>query len=271
MSLGDPKFLGVQGILELSEIGRDQARDDRFIQAVSPEFPNIQNRQILNPDAPLPAPHLILASQSSQLSLSAVQADFQVQFYGTYADDITKGLDYAERKLLAIFRALEAAGASVTSIGVVAKLHFPRTGAEEPGPAADILQTLTKVDVDSTDLADAQVRIALKVRDTYFVNLNVANYELRQFEQAVRPGMMMNIRVKPWLGTVEETGVDLTVDINNKLEAQVQMKDPQVTSEGVSAVVRMLRDIATSSGPHFAATGEISVAGLTETSEAETH
>jgi len=270
MSFGDPKFLGIQGILELATIGRDQARDDRFISAVSPEFRNVQNRQILNQDAPLQAPHLILASQSAQLSLSAVQANFQVQFYGEYIDDIGRGLDYAERKLLAVFRALEAIDAGVTSIGVIAKFNFPRGGDETEGPASQVLGTLTKIDIDPSHLEDAQVRVALKVRDTYFVHLNVENYELRQYEQPIQPGVQ-NIRVRPWLGTSQEKGIDLTVDINNKLEARVKQGDPEVTSDGVSAVVGMLRHVATTSGPKFAETGEISVASLTESSEAEAH
>jgi hypothetical protein len=268
MALADPKFLGVQGILELAEIGRDQARDDKFITAVSPEFRNIQNRQILNQDAPLQAPHLVLASQSSQLSLSAIQADFQVQFYGEYLTDIGRGLDYAERKLLAVFNALEAVGAGTTSIGLVAKFHFAHRDEDIETAPEQVLNTLTKVQVDAADLEDAQVRVALKVRDTYFVHLNVANYELRQFEQPIRPGMQ-NMRLRPWLGRVEETGVDLTVDINNKLEGRIKKADPEITSDGVTAVVGMLKHIATTCGPKFAESGEISVASLVESSGVE--
>ncbi|HEX3174554.1 MAG TPA: hypothetical protein VHQ43_10125 [Solirubrobacterales bacterium] len=265
MALAAPKFLGVQGVLGLTEFSRDPARDERFITAVRPEFQNVQNRQVLAPETPPQVPHLILASQSSQLSLSAAQAEFQVQFYGDYLDNIGKGLDFAERKLLAIFDGLESVGTSMSSIGLVSKFHFPYGDEDADSAPAHVMKTLTKVDVDPTDLEDASVRIALVVRNVYFVHLTVANYELREFEQPLRPGMQ-NLRLRQWQGTVAETGIELTLDINNKLEARAKQAEPEVTSEGVRAVVGMLKDVATTSGPKFAETGEISVANLVESS-----
>ncbi len=266
MALGNPKFLGVQGVLGLSVLGRDQARDEQFIAAVRPEFENLQNRQVVGLDAPPQVPHLILASQSSQLSLSAAQAEFQVQFFGEYVDDVERALAYVERKLLAVFNGLETVGAGSTAIGIVAKFHFPdQTGDPQTAPI-HVLNTLTKTEIPSEDLEDASVKVAVRVRDTYFVHLAVSNYEMRQFEQAMRPGMQ-NLQIKPWTGTVTETGVDLTVDINNRLEARIKREDPKVTAEGVSAVIGLLSDVATNSGPKFAETGDVGLSDIVASSE----
>jgi hypothetical protein len=268
MALTAPKFLGVQGVLGLSQVGRDQARDDRFIAAIRNEFPNVQNRQVLNHEAPIQAPHLILGSQSAQLSLSAAQADFGVQFYGAYVDDIEKALEFTEKKLLSVFNALESVGAGIWSIGLVAKIHFPDESGNPQAAPMHVLKTHSKLEVDSESLEDARVTIALRVRDTYFVHLTVSNYEIREFQQPVRPGIL-DMRLRPWEGTASETGINLDVDINNRFEARTAGGEPKVTADGVRAVVGMLKNIATDAGPKFADTGEIALESIVASSEAE--
>jgi len=251
----------------LTKAARDPARDEMFIAAVRSEFPNVVSRQILPPDAPLAAAHLALTSESSQVTVSAVQADFQVQFYGEYVSDVNRGLDYLGRKLITIRQALEECGAGVFSVGLVAVFHFKDLDVEG-GPTAHVIHTLTKLDVDPEVVQDAVVRMAVKVRDTYFVNLRVANYEIKQWERPIMPGQQA-IRVRPWEGTTQEEGLELTVDINNRLEAITQGADPEVTDEGINAVVGMLKDVATTTGRQFVESGELSVESLAAGSNAE--
>ncbi len=70
------------------------------------------------------------------------------------------------------------------------------------------------------------------------------------------------IRIRPWEGRIDDTGLELTLDINNNLEARVKEADPEVTSEGVGSVVSLLREIATEVGPDFAETGGLSLERL---------
>ena len=110
-------------------------------------------------------------------------------------------------------------------------------------------------------MQDAQVKLALKVRETYFAGLTLNNYELRKFERPIMPGIT-ELRIRPWEGRVDETGLELVLDINNNLEARTKQADPEVTSEGVGAVVSLLREIATRVGPEFAETGSLSLERL---------
>jgi len=243
---------------------RDPSQDEIFIAAVRDEFPNLVSRQALPPEVPSQAPHLTLASSSSQLAVAAAQTDFEVRFYGDYLDDVAKGLAYVERKLMAILRGFSALGMTPSSIGLIASFRFSFRGGDDD-PVAHVLRTHLRTELASQDVQDALARVAVKVRDTYFVNLTVANYEARIFERPVLPGRMQII-VKAWEARVDDTGLELTIDINNGLEGRTKGSDPTVTEDGVKAVVRLLQEVALTAGPSFAETGIVSIDSLTSAS-----
>jgi hypothetical protein len=258
-----PTFLAAHGVLQLAQpLQRDPGWDETFIAAVRGQFPNTIGHTLLPADAPPITPHITLASTSSQLAVSAVQADFQVRFYGDYLSDIQRGLEYVERKLEAVLAGLDAAGSAVATIGLIATLHFSFKEMEGDEPAAHVLRTHLRIPVEFSEVQDALARVAMKVRDTYFVTLALSNYESRLLERPIMPGMSL-MRIRPWEGRVEDTGLELVIDINNGLEARTSEADPVVTAEGVRAVAGLLREVATSSGPAFAETGRLSAEALT--------
>jgi hypothetical protein len=257
MATPSPTFSRVHAVLQFPTIvGRDTRRDQLFIAAVKEEFPNVVSHQALPAETPLNAPHLVLASTSSQLALSAVQADFEVRFYGDYASDIEQALAYVERKLRVILGGFEAIDAQPMTMGVIATLEFSFQGDERP--TDHILATHLRTDVDPDDVQDALARVAVRLRDTYYVTMTVSNYETRSLMRPVLPGMNA-IQVKPWDGKLEDVGVNLVVDINNNLEARLSDSPPVVTEIGVGAVMRLLREIATAAGPRFVEHGSVSV------------
>jgi hypothetical protein len=209
-------------------------------------------------------PHLLLGSTSSQLAVSSIQADFEVRFYGDFANDFQKVLSYTEEKIAAIRRALDATGVSVVTAGVIMTLNFSFRGHDE-SPAAHILSTHLHVEVDESDMQDALARVAVRIRDTYFVTLTVSNYETRLFQRPILPGMK-GLLVRPWEGTVDDVGIELIVDVNNNLEARTAAEPPTVSDKGIAAITQLLREVVSTAGPKFAATGELSVATLTEVS-----
>jgi hypothetical protein len=265
VTLREPTFQAAHGVLQLpNPISRDPSRDEIFVAAVRDSFPNVISRQVVPPEVPLLAPHLTLSSTSSQLAVSAVQADFEVRFYGEYPADLNRCLEYVERKMLSILGGFSALDVVPSMVGLIGTLHFSFEGLAEE-PAAHILSTHLRTDVDPDGVQDAIARLALKVRDTYFVNMTVGNYESRVFERPMLAGVNQ-IRVRPWEGRVDDYGLELTLDINNNLEGRVKREDPEVTDAGVQAVVRLMREVALTTGPSFAETGSVSIDDLTTAS-----
>lgn len=223
--------------------------------------------QLLPPEAPPQAPYLVMTSSSSQVAISAAQADFQVPFYGDYLGDFRRGLEFVERKLRAVRTGYEAAGLTPTMVGLIATLHFPGDDFDGVTPAIHVHRNLLRTTVDEEDaVQDAVAKVAVRVRDTYFVNLTLSNYEERRIERPLIPGAGA-IRVRPWEGRIEETGLELVLDINNHLEARTQREDPVVTDAGIAALVRLLREVGERGGPEFAETGTVSVEALTTSSQ----
>jgi hypothetical protein len=244
---------------------RDPSLGERLVAAVRDEFPNVLNRSLLPPEVPVQTPHIVLASSSSQLAVSAAQADFEVRFYGEYPEDIEKGLGYVERKLLSTLEGLKSIDVAPATLGLIGTFHLSFRERDESA-AAHILRTHLRTEVDPNQVQDALARVALKVRDTYFVTLTLGNYESRSFERPLLPGLQ-HIRIRPWEGRVEDHGLELTLDINNNLEARVKREDPIVSEDGVRAVIQMFREVATSAGPAFAETGQVSTDALTASSQ----
>jgi hypothetical protein len=241
---------------------RGAGRDEAFIAAVRDEFPNVLNRSMLPVEAPPTTPHITLASTSSQLAVSSMQADFEVRFYGDYLTDIGMGLEYVERKLNAMLAGFAAVETPASMIGLIATLHFSFEDVEgDDTPAAHILRTHLRSTIQPDEVQDALARVAVKLRDTYFVTLTLSNYETRTLERPLMPGMPA-IRIRPWEGRVDDVGLELSIDINNNLEARVRREDPVVRTDGIRAVTGVLREIATDSGPEYAKTGAVSAETL---------
>lgn len=265
MPLPAPTFLAAHAVLQTADLlPRDPGRDDALIAALKGEFPNLLSRQLLPPEVPAQTPHLVLASTSSQLAMSSAQADFEVRFYGDFPTDLTQALEYVERKLLAILGAYESAGATLSTVGVIGTLHFSFKDIEDE-PASHILRNHLRTDAPPEDVQDALARIAVRIRDTYFVTMTLSNYEERLFERPLMPGMTQ-IRVRPWEAELRDQGVELALDINNNLEGRVARADPVLTDEGIRAVVRLLREVALTAGPAFAESGTVSIDDLVASS-----
>jgi hypothetical protein len=264
MELSSPRFMLAHGVLGLGKpLPSQPDLDEAFIAAVSDEFPNLVSRQSPLVSMPTPAPRLVLSSTSSQLVVSPAQLDFEVRFYGDYLSDVDRGLEYVNRKLETIRKGLASIDQTPATIGVIASFNFSFAEINERS-AAHILKTHLRSEVDPDLIQDAVARLALRIRDTYFLNLTVANYEARAWERPVLPGAQQTFAVKPWEGTVQDVGVELTVDINNGLEGRLKEADAEVTGEGVRAVLALLGRVAQEVGPSFVERGEIKIDQLIE-------
>lgn len=264
MEWPDPRFVGAHAVIGLPEpLPQRPDVDDVFVAAVAEDFPNLVTRQTPLAGLQIAGPRLVLTSKSSQLIVSAGQADFDVRFYGDYITDVRRGLEFVGRKLASIRNGFEAVGLTPATIGVIANFQFSFKDTGE-NPALHILGTHLRSEVDPDHVQDAIARVALRVRDTYFVNLGVANYESRIWQRPILPGTPQPVTVKAWEGSIEDFGVELTVDINNGLEGRVNRRDPEVTEQGVAAVLALLERVAQETGPRFVETGEVRIEALIE-------
>ena len=261
MALPAAKYLAVQGVVGVSQsTTRLPQADQEFIDAVRDQFPTVVARQAPPAEAPPNVPHLAMQSTTSQLAVSAVRADFHKRFYGDYVDDPDRCHEYLERKLGAVLNGWNATGAPPSFLGIILTLRFSFGTDSATKPIEHMLATLLRSEVDADDLQDAQARLGAKLDDKYFLTFHASTYEERVFERMVVPGLQ--VEVKPWEGRVDDRGIELTVDVNNRLKSVVEQEEGPLVAGEVEEMLALLRRAALGSAGRFVETGEFGVEAL---------
>ncbi|MDP9226593.1 MAG: hypothetical protein M3P18_22685 [Actinomycetota bacterium] len=260
MPLPEPTLEAAKAVFNLAEpTDRRPDQDEVFISAVKAEFPNVAARQYLTPETSLAVPHLVVQSTASRVAVSGIGSEFDTQFYGDYKTDTDRCFDYIGRKLRSLLAGWEALGVVPSFLGLVVVAHFS-FGDEDEAPTRYLLDRHVRTNADPEQVQDTSVRIGLRYDDRNFITLTLSNYELKAFERAVFPGRQV-IQIRPWEGTVEDAGVELSVDINNRLEAIVNERDPEVREPEIQSILELSKRVIGRSRA-FVDTGDLDVAAL---------
>jgi hypothetical protein len=259
VALSDPVFESARVVFRLPHASlRRPDEDDRFIQAVRGAFPILATRQALPMD--VNAPYIQLQSTASRLALSSGGSEFGVNFYADFGQDIARCFAYVRDKTIATLRGWEAVGVPPTFVGIICVLNYP-FGQDKAEPAAYLLSRHTKYDVDAALVQDAFVRVALKIEEHYYLSLGLAVYERRAIERAVVLGQQ--VQVKPWEGEVDVTGIELTVDVNDRLYALANREEPTVDDAEVEAVLGLAEAAVARAGSSYIESARLDVDELT--------
>ncbi len=258
MDVAHPRIVAAHAVLGLSRaLPQAPEVDEKLASRLRQEFQNVVLRQPPLGGALSDGPRLILTSTSSQLVVTSTQAELEVRFYGEYASNAQLCLSYLHKKTDAVLNGFAAADIHPAMIGMVLQVQFSCKDGDV-SPVEHILRTHLRSEADPASLEDAVARIAVKVRDKYFVSLRVANYESRTIQRPVMAGdFAQQMIVKPWEGSVEDYGISLIIDVNNTLESKTLGTDPEVTEDGVRAVLDLISHSLLSAGPRFVDTGRL--------------
>jgi hypothetical protein len=256
----EPTYEGAKGVFQLAEPSLRRPDDDEpFIHAVREEFPTLMARQVLPPEASFGVPYLAMNSStgSSRLAVSAQGAEFDVRFYDEFSTDRERCFEYLRRKLKAAMDGWEALGLKPAFFGLVVTVNFSFEG-EPDGAVEHLVSRHTKYEVPRERLQEAQIRVSFKVDGQHFLTLNLANYESKEVERAVFPGLRM-MQVKPWEGEVTDRGIQLSVDVNNRLAAIERREDPVVDAGEVEAMVSLHERVLSHSAKPFVESGTVNL------------
>jgi hypothetical protein len=215
--------------------------------------------QALPPEAPEEVPFLILPGRSSQIVFSQLQADIELEFHDHYETrgELCKTL-VAER-MERLLRAWGAVGGEPVWQGLVITLR-----ASTDLAASHIFETHLRPDENSEGLHDAKVQLGLRLRDRYFVNLTIGQYEHRTITREVTgPGGPLG-PIRPWEGEVTDRGLEVTVDINNRYGALVEKKHTVVDAEQMQAMNDLAWQIVEQVAKPYATDGVLNASAIEE-------
>ena len=232
--------------------------DDLFIRAVRDAFPVVANRQTLAPDAPAQIPHLHLQSTASRLAVSAVGAELEARFYGDYVTDYARCREYLRSKASSVIQAWMSTGEVLPSfVGVILSANYS-TQADGINPVVHLLATHMRVNAPGDATQDAMVRVGVRLSDRYFVTITLSNYESKLVDRPIFPGQLL--QVKPWEGSIADVGISAQFDINNRLEAISQRRDPRVNAEELNSIFDVL-DRTVASNRRYIEAGDFNLVG----------
>lgn len=178
-------------------------------------------------DATSDAPHLVLQSKASHVLFSRVQADFDVRFFGSHRGDPEACRIFVADKMSALLKAWAASGAQPVLAGMIITLHFEYPDDSDARPAQHMLEELFAPGLASDAIRDAKMQLGLQVQDHFYLTLGIGTYQAQEVSRAMVQGTS-NVVIRPWEAEVVEEGIELTVDVNNRLRAKSERKHTRV-------------------------------------------
>jgi hypothetical protein len=265
MPLPNPAINASHGTLNVlldRPLQRTDETNDRIAAALAPSFPSQSPAFQLPPGAPDDMPHLLLQSRSSQVALSRVQADFEVRFYDAYRSSFERTRAYVQEKMRAILAAWEAVGAEPVFADIALTLQYSmHEQGEQLSPAKQLLDAHLRHHVSPHHVEDAKILLSLRLRDHYFVNLGIGTYEARTISRPMLAGTQQQI-VRPWDGTVTDSGLQLDIAVNNRYYAIQRHEHPRVTNDELDAIVNLAWQIGQEQAAGLMEAGEIDLESL---------
>lgn len=253
MELPEPQVVAARGVLAFGEPQQSPERDEDFIRAVQGEFPTLLARQLLPPGAPPNLARVDLASSSSRLTLSAIQAEFAVEFYGQHRERPPVALTYIKQKMEAVLGGLLSAGAKPAIVGLIATIHYSLGDHEPTAVVGEIIDRHLNGRQDVATTQDVSVRVAVRVADTHYASFGVGNYEVRGLNRPMMPGVPLV--VNSWDTSVQDQGIELTVDINNRLTSATRGEVSAVGVDEMAATYGLFERATLGAGPGYVESG----------------
>jgi len=265
MPLPDPNINGSHCNLTVlldQPLPRTESTSTQLAARLSSEFPSPGPIVPLPPGAPDDLPHMILRSRSSEVTFSSVQANFEVRFYDDYRRSFTSTREFVLNKMRAILAAWESIGAR--PVFAEAHLSLQYSMHERPdlsGAAAHLVDTHLRNHIPPEHLQDARIVLGLHLADHYSIALNIGAFEARTITRQAVAGTRQSV-VRPWEGTVTDSGLQLDITVNNRYYAVHRREHPRATIEELEAVVSLAWRFAEHHATPLMETGNIDVATL---------
>jgi hypothetical protein len=199
----------------------------RLSAALRGEFQNV-----LEPDmvegAPLEVPYVAFQGKSAQFTFSPVQLDYEVEFTGSFRTDYVQCKDFIANKAARLLSAWEQVDARPVWEGLVVTLQASTGALDDPVALRHISETLLHIETPDEMLGGVSVNYKLFVLDKYDATIGVGEYERRNVQQQIKPGMTPK-PIRPWDAKLVDRGLQVVVEVNNRLGAMVEEKHTRVT------------------------------------------
>lgn len=231
---------------------RDEQADRALVAAFSSEYNHAALPKAVPPDE---EPPLILESRGGPLVFTRVQADLEVQFYGGHQTSAELCRNYFGDKMLRLLKVWQEVGAQPVWATIVIALKAPfEEGSDNPG--AHLRDTYLSDGLADSAVHDVKAQLGIRVAEHYFVNLAVSPYEAKQVTRTGTSNSVTGV-IRPWEGDITETGIDLNVEVNNRLRANVLRQHSRVDADELREMNDLSWDLVAHTATPFIRDGQL--------------
>lgn len=221
--------LGVLAVPVDNPAPRDEGADRAMVAAFSSEYTQASGSGAAGDPSGEAAP-LVLESRGSQITIASSQAALDVKFYGGHQHDAGVSREYFGERLASLLDAWVAVGARPVWANIVINLKSVfGTAPDEAG--AHIRDHFLAEGLANQAVYDLKAQIGIRVADHFFVNLGVSPYEAKQVKRTAAADAPAATVIRPWEGEVTEAGIELNIEVNNRLRANVLRQHSAVDEE----------------------------------------
>ena len=169
----------------------------------------------------------MLQSKASHVLFSRIQADFEARFFGSHSTNPDACRAFVAEKMSALLKAWNANGAQPVLAGMIVTLRFVYDDDANIRPVQHMLEEHFSTGMASNAMNDAKLQLGLRVQDHFYLTIGIGTYESQEINRPVLPGLTTAV-IRPWEAEVVEEGIEVTVDVNNRLRAKVERKHTRV-------------------------------------------
>jgi hypothetical protein len=180
--------------------------------------------------APVEIPFVMFQGNNSQFTFSRIQLDYEASFTGGHRKDFGQGKDFMAKKAARLLTAWERVDAHPVWESLAVTLHASTFTLDELAPLNHISETLLQHESSDDMLHGVNVNFGLRVLSRYNVSISVGEYERRNAQQQIHPGVAPK-PIRPWETTLTDRGLQVVVEVNNRYGAMVEKKHSRVTED----------------------------------------
>jgi hypothetical protein len=178
--------------------------------------------------APVQIPFVMFQGNNAQFTFSPIQLDYEASFTGGHRKDYSQCKDFMAKKAARLLAAWERVDAHPVWESLAVKLHASTFTLDELASLHHISETLLQHESSDDMLHDVNINFRLRVLGRYNVSIGVGEYERRNAQQQIRPGVAPK-PIRPWETTLTDRGLEVVVEVNNRYGALVEKKHTRVT------------------------------------------
>jgi hypothetical protein len=134
-------------------------------------------------------------------------------------------------------------------------------GLEADKPGAHMRDHYLSDGLTDDTVHDVKMQLGIRVADRYFVNLALGPYESKQVVRNAQGNVISGV-IRPWEGELTDAGIDLSIEVNDRLRANVLRRHSRVDADELQEMNNLAWDVTANTATSVVQDGTLNLSAL---------